>query len=65
MTRWPRRQVMLTADLIRAGMALLLPLVAWLGWVYSWAFAIEVVGLAFLPARDAAHVRPAPLLRAG
>jgi MFS family permease len=52
-TRWSRRRVMLSADLIRAGMAVLLPLIPWLGWVYSWAFGIEVVGLAFLPARDA------------
>ncbi|GAA3929119.1 hypothetical protein GCM10023085_08120 [Actinomadura viridis] len=53
-TRWPRRRVMLTSDLIRAGMAFALPLLPWLGWVYFWAFAIEVVALAFLPARDAA-----------
>jgi dTMP kinase len=52
--RWDRRQVMLRADLIRAGMAVLLPMVPWLGWVFGWAFAIEVVSLAFLPARDAA-----------
>jgi MFS family permease len=52
--RWDRRRVMLRADLIRAGMALLLPVVPWLGWVFWWAFAIEVVSLAFLPARDAA-----------
>ncbi|MFF5264438.1 hypothetical protein ACFY4C_36405 [Actinomadura viridis] len=53
-TRWPRRRVMLTSDLIRAGMAFALPLLPWLGWVYFWAFAIEVIALAFLPARDAA-----------
>ncbi|MFI0411027.1 MFS transporter [Actinomadura sp. 3N508] len=53
-TRWPRRSVMLTSDLIRVGMALALPVVPWLWWVYFWAFAIEVVGLCFLPARDAA-----------
>lgn len=52
-TRWSRRHVMLASDLIRAGMAVLLPLVPWLGWVYFWAFSIEVVALAFLPARDA------------
>jgi dTMP kinase len=53
-SRWDRRQVMLTCDLIRAGMAILLPLFAVLAWVYVWAFLIEVVSLAFLPARDAA-----------
>ncbi len=52
--RWNRRQVMLTSDLVRAGMAVALPLIPLLAWVYSWAFAIELVGLAFLPARDAA-----------
>ena len=53
-SRWNRRRVMLTSDLIRAGMAIVLPVLPWLGWVYFWAFAIEVVGLVFLPARDAA-----------
>jgi dTMP kinase len=53
-SRWDRRRVMLTSDLVRAGMAVALPLLPWLGWVYFWAFAIEVVGLVFLPARDAA-----------
>jgi dTMP kinase len=53
-TRWRRRDVMLTSDLVRAGMAVLLPVFPWLVWVYFWAFAIEVVSLCFLPARDAA-----------
>ncbi|MBE1534294.1 MFS transporter [Actinomadura algeriensis] len=53
-TRWRRRSVMLTSDLIRAGMAVTLPLLPFLWWVYFWAFLIEVVGLIFLPARDAA-----------
>ncbi|URN10051.1 MFS transporter [Actinomadura madurae] len=53
-TRWRRRSVMLWSDLIRTGMALALPVVPWLVWVYFWAFLIEVVGLVFLPARDAA-----------
>lgn len=61
--RWNRRQVMLTSDLIRAGMAIALPLIPLLAWVYSWAFAIELVGLAFLPARDAAI--PALIRREG
>ena len=53
-TRWRRRSVMMNSDLVRVGMALALPVVPWLGWVYFWAFVIEVVGLVFLPARDAA-----------
>ena len=53
-TRWRRRSVMLTSDLIRVGMAVALPVVPGLWWVYFWAFMIEVVGLVFLPARDAA-----------
>ncbi|OLT38259.1 hypothetical protein BJF79_27610 [Actinomadura sp. CNU-125] len=53
-TRWRRRSVMLTSDLVRAGMAVTLPLLPFLWWVYFWAFLIEVVGLIFLPARDAA-----------
>jgi dTMP kinase len=52
--RWNRRRVMLTSDLVRAAMSVALPLWPWLAWVYFWAFAIEVVGLVFLPARDAA-----------
>lgn len=53
-TRWRRRSVMMNSDIIRVGMALALPVLPWLWWVYFWAFAIEVVGLCFLPARDAA-----------
>jgi MFS family permease len=53
-SRWNRRRVMLASDLIRTAMAIALPVLPWLGWVYFWAFAIEVVGLVFLPARDAA-----------
>jgi predicted MFS family arabinose efflux permease len=52
--RWDPRRVMLGADLARLVMVLLLPLGPWLGWVYFWAFAVEVAGLVFLPARDAA-----------
>lgn len=59
--RWNRRRVMLTSDLVRAAMAVALPVLPWLAWVYFWAFAIEVVGLVFLPARDAAI----PLLISG
>jgi MFS family permease len=53
-SRWNRRRVMLASDLVRTAMAIALPVLPWLGWVYFWAFAIEVVGLVFLPARDAA-----------
>jgi MFS family permease len=53
-SRVDRRQVMLACDAIRAAVALLLPLVWMIGWVYFWAFVLQVVGLAFLPARDAA-----------
>jgi predicted MFS family arabinose efflux permease len=52
--RWDPRRVMLGADLARLVMVLLLPLAPWIGWVYFWAFAVEVAGLVFLPARDAA-----------
>lgn len=50
--RLSRRRTMLAMDLARAGMAVLVPLVAAVWWVYLWAFAMEVGGLVFLPARD-------------
>lgn len=53
-SRVDRRQVMLACDAIRAVLAVLLPLISVIGWVYAWAFMLQVVGLAFLPARDAA-----------
>ncbi|HEX6472157.1 MAG TPA: MFS transporter [Streptosporangiaceae bacterium] len=53
-SRVDRRQVMLACDAIRAVLAVLLPLISVIGWVYLWAFMLQVVGLAFLPARDAA-----------
>jgi MFS family permease len=52
--RVDRRQVMLACDVIRAGLVVLLPLISLVGWVYVFAFLLQVVGLAFLPARDAA-----------
>ncbi|GAA2253544.1 MFS transporter [Actinomadura sp. NPDC048955] len=52
-TRWRRRSVLMWATLVQTGMAVALPIVPWLGWVYFWAFMIEVAGLIFLPARDA------------
>jgi MFS family permease len=53
-SRVDRRQVMLACDAIRAAVVLLLPLVWMIGWIYVWAFVLQVVALAFLPARDAA-----------
>jgi len=53
-SRVDRRQVMLACDAIRAAVVLLLPLIWMIGWVYVWAFVLQVVALAFLPARDAA-----------
>ena len=51
--RWRRRRTMLAADLARAVVVLLIPLVGAAWWVYLWAFVLEVLGLVFLPARDA------------
>lgn len=51
--RWPRRRTMLAADLARAAVVLAIPLVVAAWWVYVWAFVLEVLGLVFLPARDA------------
>ncbi len=51
--RWPRRRTMLAADLARAAVVLAVPLVAAAWWVYLCAFVLEVLGLLFLPARDA------------
>lgn len=52
--RWDRRRTMLAMDLVRAGLVVLVPLVAALWWVYTLAFLVEVANLVFLPARDAA-----------
>ncbi len=52
--RWNRRHTMLAMDLARAAIVAVIPLVAAAWWVYFWAFVIEVGGLIFLPARDAA-----------
>jgi MFS family permease len=52
-SRWDRRRTMVAMDLARAGAVVLVPLVAQLWWIYVWAFALEVGGLVFLPARDA------------
>ncbi|MFB3737953.1 MAG: MFS transporter [Candidatus Velamenicoccus archaeovorus] len=51
--RWNRRRAMMYSDLVRVGIALLIPLVRALWWVYLWAFFLQLGGLVFLPARDA------------
>jgi predicted MFS family arabinose efflux permease len=51
--RWDRRRIMLTCDLVRAGLVSLIPFVRAAWWVYLWAFLLEGAGLVFLPARDA------------
>lgn len=59
--RVDRRQVLLASDAIRAVLAGLLPLVMTIGWIYVWAFLLQLASLAFLPARDAAVPRLAGL----
>jgi dTMP kinase len=51
--RWDRRRTMLTMDLVRAGIVVVIPLVGALWWAYLWAFMLELASLIFLPARDA------------
>lgn len=46
------RRTMLAMDLLRAAMAIVVPLTLALWWIYLWAFLLEVAGLLFLPARD-------------
>ena len=50
--RWDRRRTMLTMDLVRAGIVVVIPLVSTLWWAYLWAFMLELASLVFLPARD-------------
>jgi MFS family permease len=52
--RWDRRSTMLAMDAARAGIVLAIPLVDALWWVYLCSFFLELAGLVFLPARDAA-----------
>src|SRR5437868_6357983 len=52
--RWHRKRTMMAMDLVRVVIVALIPLVRSLWWVYLWAFLLEVAGLLFLPARDAA-----------
>jgi MFS family permease len=51
---WDRRSTMLGMDAARAGIVLAIPLVDALWWVYLCSFFLELAGLVFLPARDAA-----------
>jgi dTMP kinase len=55
--RWDARRTMMAMDAARAGVVVLIPLVGAIWWVYLWAFLLEVGGLVFLPARDAAIPR--------
>src|SRR5438132_10439517 len=52
--RWDRRRTMVGMDGLRAGIVVLVPLVHAVWWVFVWAFVLELAGLVFLPARDAA-----------
>jgi dTMP kinase len=52
--RWHRRRTMLAMDLVRISIVFAIQLVRGVWWAYTWAFLLEVAGLIFLPARDAA-----------
>jgi MFS family permease len=52
--RWHRKRTMMAMDAARVAIVVMIPLVHALWWVYVWAFLLEVAGLVFLPARDAA-----------
>lgn len=51
--RWDRRKMMMTMDLIRAGVVTAIPLISNVGWVLGWVFVLESATLVYLPARDA------------
>jgi MFS family permease len=55
--RFDNRQTMLVADAFRAVIVALLPLWDVIAWIYAAAFLLELGGLVFLPARDAAVPR--------
>lgn len=55
--RLDARQTMLAADAFRGVVVALLPLSDHLAWIYAAAFLLELGGLVFLPARDAAIPR--------
>src|SRR5437588_1191394 len=52
--KWDRRRTMVAMDGLRAGIVVLVPMVHAVWWVFVWAFVLELAGLVFLPARDAA-----------
>jgi predicted MFS family arabinose efflux permease len=52
--RWDRRSTMLAMDAVRVVVVLAIPVVDTLWWIYAWAFVLELAGLIFVPARDAA-----------
>jgi dTMP kinase len=55
--RWNARTIMLRADLVRAAIAVVLPLVSELWWVYVWAVMLELVTLVAVAARDGSVAR--------
>jgi MFS family permease len=52
--RWDRRSTMLAMDAARVVVVLAIPVIDALWWIYAWAFVLELAGLIFVPARDAA-----------
>lgn len=52
-SRWGRRALLVRLDLVRAGVALLIPLVRSLWWVYSLTVVLEVAAVIAISARDA------------
>ena len=50
--RYDYRKTMMTMDVLRALMVVVVPLLFTLWWIYLWAFLIEVASLIFIPARD-------------
>ncbi|MHB8670638.1 MAG: MFS transporter [Acidimicrobiales bacterium] len=50
---WDRRRTMLAMDAARAAVVVVIPLVQKLAWLYVCAFLLELLGIVFLPARDA------------
>ena len=52
-TRFGRRSLLVGLDFVRGGVALVIPLVATLWWVYPWTITIEVAAVVAIAARDA------------
>ena len=61
--RWDRRSTMLAMDAVRVVVVLAIPVLDALWWIYAWAFLLELAGLIFVPARDAAVPDLAPATR--